>query len=151
MDGCFALKKKKPSGLVKETFKVTDQGAGTIILRWTVLNDGNCQWPSGCRIKLVKGNVSVSFGEIPCLMPGEECEIIGNTWSDGGRFLGKWIIFTPDNQKLGKLKAKGFVKMNLAEKIETMREMGFDTYEAEQALKRSGGDLEKAILSLTYS
>jgi PB1 domain/Zinc finger, ZZ type/Ig-like domain from next to BRCA1 gene/UBA/TS-N domain len=140
---------QKPKCLVSKQFKFGEMDSGDLVFTWIAKNNGNCAWPSGCSIEMVKGNVSAVFNPLPQIAPGQEAEIVAKTWSDGGKVFGKWKIITPDGKKMGVIKAKGFVRNNLNGKIDRMVEMGFDANASKQALKKANGDLEQAILSLS--
>jgi hypothetical protein len=140
---------KKPRIEVKQQIKFDDHSAGEISLVWDVRNCGNTTLPSGCVAELVKGNVSAIFNPIPTLEPGQEGQVTAKIWSEGGRIFGKWKLLTPEGLKIGKVMFKGFVKDDMKEKVMIMTEMGFDYYAAEEALRQNGGDVIKAVLSLS--
>ena len=135
---------------VKEDVRLDGRDTGELEMRWNVRNAGDSVWPAGCRVEMVKGNISANFGEVPQLAPGQEAEVVGHCWTDGGELKGKWKIVNPQGVKMGRLRAKGKVCDGLYEKIGAMVEMGFRQEVAREALKANNGDLQKAILSLSY-
>ena len=139
-----------PKCEVREDVSLDGRDAGDVEMRWIVRNVGERAWPAGCRVELVKGNISASFAEVPQLAPGQEAEIVGRCWSDGGDFKGKWKIVNPQGMKIAKIRAKGRIGGGLRDKIAIMMEMGFSREAAVKALKAEKGDLQKAILSLSY-
>ncbi|OMJ81512.1 hypothetical protein SteCoe_18034 [Stentor coeruleus] len=140
---------KMPKIEVKEHIRFRDKSSGEILLVWNVRNVGDVFMPQGCMSELIRGNVSGIFYPIPALKPGEDGKIMAKIYSEGGRIFGKWQILTPEGMKIGKVRFKGLVKDDMREKALMIVEMGFDYYHAEEALKKNGGNLQKAVLSLS--
>ncbi|OMJ84700.1 hypothetical protein SteCoe_14158 [Stentor coeruleus] len=134
---------------VKEQINFGEKTSGEILLVWNVRNIGDMIMPQGCMSELIMGNVSGIFYPIPALKPGEDGKIMAKIYSEGGEIFGKWKILTPEGMKIGKVMFKGVVKDDMREKALMIVEMGFDYYHAEEALKKNGGNLQKAVLSLS--
>ena len=141
--------KKKEKFEVKDYKKSTENGTKKISLKWTITNNGPFQWPAGCRVAVLERCDNVCFNEVPQLFPGQEIDFIGTILNSTGKIYGKWAIVTPCGEKLAILIANGIDDQEYQGKVEIMSEMGFHPDVAEEALKKYGGDLEKAIFSLS--
>ena len=126
-------------------YNAEDRG---IVIRWTVLNCGNCRWPSDYAFVSCRGNADIVSWQIPELAPGEEGEIVVKADCKSLDFSGKWKIVASNGLKLGKVEASGQLFNIENKKISGLVEMGFDRSLIESIRIDTKGDLEKAITFL---
>lgn len=137
-----------PKMQAKSEAEIVGEGNGEVVLMWNVRNSGKSDWPSGCKVEKVKGNLNAVFLEVPCLKVGQEGKIVARAWAEGGAVAGKWKLTTSEGFKLGKITAKGSIKIEMAEKIAEIVSMGFGFEQARDALIKNKGDVSNAVLSL---
>jgi hypothetical protein len=139
----YKAQKPKMKVIGNPSFYNTEEGG--VVIRWTVLNCGNCIWPEDCEMVSCKGNLDVLSYQIPELAPGQEGEIVVQAVCKTLEFNGKWKIVAKNGIKLGKVKAGGQLFNIENKKISGLIEMGFDRSLIESILIETKGDLEKAI------
>lgn len=123
----------------------TVQDDGSVCIRWSVVNSGECKWPGDCTLVLCKGNVEVVYCDVPAMLPRQEGEIVAKAFCKTQNFKGKWKIISRSGLKLGKLKAKGSLEELSSQKLSTLIEMGCEKSLAESILATTKGDLQQAI------
>ncbi|CAG9329277.1 unnamed protein product [Blepharisma stoltei] len=129
----------------------TVEHGGEIIKKWTILNNGEAQWPHNCTLAKVNGQLEIDPINIPKLMPGDITEIVAvvRVQERSGIFHGEWRLQTPAFQMFGDAFKLEVVVRTLSheEKVAKMVDMGFGEDASFASLVAHNWDLDAAIAS----
>ena len=121
---------------------------------WKVKNIGNEEWPVGCKVKSVKGDLDGVGYEIGTVKSGDSIDLIATIVipSAEGRYTGVWRLFTPDNVSFGDklyVVIQSLCNQDVCKKdLNYLLELGFAQDNAIRSLKLFPNDLQAAVRHL---
>lgn len=118
---------------------------------WKLKNIGNDEWPTGCKVDYVKGDLQGVGYEIGPVKSGDSIDVIAsiNIPPTEGRYTGVWRLFTPDGVSFGDklyIVVQSHNEDGINEKqLNDLVELGFNREKARQALRLFPGDTQEAF------
>ena len=126
----------------------------TIEKIWKVKNMGNETWPSGCKVEIVKGELTGEGYEIGPVKSGECIDVIASMKIpvNEGRFTGIWGLFTPDKVSFGD-KLCVVVQSLWTDEVnqhhlKSLMDLGFSQENSVKALELFSGNFQLALKHL---